>query len=307
VGLALVVLGALLILRQLGLGFVDAVVWPIALLGVGVALTWDQVGSPALGDDARRVDVVRVVAGVVITVAGVALVLGANLPGRDVVVGLLAAVVVVGGLVLVFGPWIWRLARDLADERRERVRAAERAEMAAHLHDSVLQTLALVQRRSDDPVEVARLARRQERELREWLYGTPGRSGPHALRDAIDRAAAEVEDLHGVRVEAVVVGDRPVDDAIGALVAAAREAMVNAAKFSGEPRVSVFVEVGPDRVEAFVRDRGRGFDPARVDPDRRGIADSIRGRMERVGGSAEVVSAPGEGTEVGLWLSIDPT
>ena len=153
----------------------------------------------------------------------------------------------------------------------------------------------------------ARRARRQERELREWLYGTPGRSGPHALRNAIDRAAAEVEDLHGVRVEAVVVGDRPVDDAIGALVAAAREAMVNAAKFSGEPRVSVFVEVGPDRVEAFVRDRGRGFDPARVDPDRRGIADSIRGRMERVGGSAEVVSAPGEGTEVGLWLSIDPT
>jgi signal transduction histidine kinase len=304
-GFGLVVLGVLLVLRTSGPGFVDAVVWPVALLGVGLAVTWQQVGRrPAArgrGEGREGGEVLRVVAGVVVATAGIGLLLGANLPARDVLTGAVAAAVVIGGLLLVFGPWWWRLASDLAEERRERIRAAERAEVAAHLHDSVLQTLALIQRRSDDGAEVARLARGQERELRSWLYGRADRP-VGGLRDAVESVAAEVEDRFGARIEVVVVGDRPLDERHAALVAAAREAMVNAAKFSGTHRASVFVEVGDDAVAAYVRDRGVGFDPDAVADDRRGIADSIRARMARVGGRAEVVSAPGEGAEVELVL-----
>lgn len=301
-GFGLVVLGVLLVLRATGAGFVDAVVWPVALLGVGLAVTWQQVGDRDPGRPGRDgADVARVVVGVVVAAAGIGFLLAANLPARDVLTGAVAAAVVIGGLLLVFGPWWWRLASDLAEERRERIRAAERAEVAAHLHDSVLQTLALIQRRSDDGAEVARLARAQERELRAWLYGRPDRP-VGGLRDAVESAAAEVEDRFGTRIEVVVVGDRPLDERHAALVAAAREAMVNAAKFSGTSRASVFVEVGDDGVAAYVRDRGVGFDPDAVPPDRRGITDSIRARMARVGGRAEVVSAPGEGAEVELVL-----
>ncbi|HSL60036.1 MAG TPA: PspC domain-containing protein [Acidimicrobiales bacterium] len=306
VGLGLVVLGLLLLLRDIGAGFADAVVWPIALLGVGLAFTWRQTGHRPGGRlGGEGTDVARVVAGVVVASTGIGLLLAANLPARDVITGAVAAAVVVGGLLLVFGPWWWRLASDLAEERRARIRAAERAEVAAHLHDSVLQTLALIQRRADDDVEVARLARAQERELRAWLYGaTDVATG--GLRAAIEAAAAEVEDRFGARIEVVVVGDRPLDERRAALVAAAREAMVNAAKFAGTHQVSVFVEVADDRVEAFVRDRGAGFEPDSVAPDRRGIAESIQGRMARVGGRATVVSAPGDGAEVELVLPEGP-
>jgi signal transduction histidine kinase len=217
-------------------------------------------------------------------------------PARDV---LLAVVVVVIAAGLILAPWWLRLVRGLAAERAERIRSQERAEMAAHLHDSVLQTLALVQRRADDPGEVAALARRQERELRAWLNNAPRPSGTVAA--ALEAAAAEVEVSHGVAVDVVAVGDAPLDDAGEAVVAAAREALVNAAKFAGGP-VSVYAEADDERIEVFVRDRGPGFDLEEVPDDRRGVRESILGRMERHGGRARIHTAAGGGTEVELVM-----
>jgi signal transduction histidine kinase len=201
-----------------------------------------------------------------------------------------------------------QLTQSLADERRERIRADERAEVAAHLHDSVLQTLTLLQKRADDPKVMAALARHQERELRRWLYGgaaagVPGATGgdePATFRAALEAMATDVEDQHLVQVENVTVGDGPVDATLLAVVAAAREALVNAAKFSGRRAVSLYAELRDHHVEVFVRDRGVGFDPAAVGPDRKGISDSIVGRVQRLGGTAQVRSAPGSGTEVRL-------
>jgi phage shock protein PspC (stress-responsive transcriptional regulator) len=217
-------------------------------------------------------------------------------PARDV---LLAIIVVVIAAALILAPWWLRLVRGLAAERSERIRSQERAEMAAHLHDSVLQTLALVQRRADDPGEVAALARRQERELRAWLNNAPRPSGTVAA--ALEAAAAEVEASHGVAVDVVAVGDAPLDEAGEAVVAAAREALVNAAKFAGGP-LSVYAEAGEERIEVFVRDRGPGFDLDDVPDDRRGVRESILGRMERHGGHARIHTAAGGGTEVELVM-----
>jgi signal transduction histidine kinase len=190
----------------------------------------------------------------------------------------------------------------LAVERTARIRSQERAETAAHLHDSVLQTLALIQRRSDDAAEVTALARRSERELRTWLGGGRPSGAPRCFADAVAAAAAEIEGAHHVTVEVVTVGDAPLDDDLGALVAAAREALVNAAVHAGVGEVAVYAEAGGAAAEIFVRDRGVGFDPSAVPADRRGIAESIHGRLHRHGGSAEIRSAPGRGTEVQLRL-----
>jgi signal transduction histidine kinase len=241
---------------------------------------------------------------------GIALVIGAGLlflqangalsGARDLV---LAFVVVALGLGLILAPFWLRLARGLSEERNERIRSQERAEVAAHLHDSVLQTLALVQKRADDPRAVATLARRQERELRSWLSGAPEARPDERLADALRAAAAEVEEAHGVPVEVVTVGDRDLDDRHRALVAAAREALANAVRHSGsdEP-IALFVEVEDGHTEVFVRDRGQGFDPGAVPEDRRGVRESIVGRMARHGGRATVHSTPGTGTEVELVL-----
>jgi len=212
----------------------------------------------------------------------------------------------VGGFLVLFAPWWVRTLRDLSTERRERVRAQERADMAAHVHDSVLQTLSLIQKASGDPREVVRLARREERELRHWLFDPErlGRHGqrPETLTDAVAAIEQEVEDSYGVGVELIVVGDCPMDDGVAALVGACREATVNAAKWSGCTQVAVFVEVERRTVSAYVRDLGVGFEPASVPEDRQGIACSMVERMERVGGDVAVHSAPGEGTEVELVL-----
>jgi signal transduction histidine kinase len=208
-------------------------------------------------------------------------------------------------LGVIFAPWIVRLVRSLADERAERIRSQERAEVAAHLHDSVLQTLAMMQRRANEPHEVAALARRQERELRAWLADRPAPGQVARVGPALEAAAAEVEERHGVPVEVVAVGDRDLDPAAEAVVAAAREAMTNAAKFGGGSTVDVYAECGGGRLQVFVRDRGRGFDPAAVPADRRGVRESIVGRMERHGGRATITSAPGAGTEVELTLERD--
>jgi signal transduction histidine kinase len=212
----------------------------------------------------------------------------------------LAPGAVAGALLLVAGPWLWRLALERDAERAARIRTEERADVAARVHDSVLQTLALIQRHAAEPRRVASLARRQERELRGWLYADrPLGDDGSSLVAALAAAAADVEELHGVRVEIASSGDAPPDDA---LVLASREAMTNAAKFAGVEEIDVYAEVTYDELAVFVRDRGTGFDPAAVPADRRGIRESIEGRLERAGGRALVTTTPGGGTEVELRL-----
>jgi signal transduction histidine kinase len=295
--------------------------WPVLLGVVGLAVLWrqaDEAQRERWVDSSGRINLRRAVVGsggkasYARLAAGVGLLLSALVlfalqtgtngqlgVARDVV---LAGVLGVAGLALMVGPWLFRLVGDLSEERAARVRSQERADMAAHLHDSVLQTLALIQKHSGDGRTVATLARAQERDLRSWLYDDrppPGTSLATALRDA----AADVEDSHGVPVEVVVVGDAPVSERLHPVVLAAREAMVNAARHSGADKVDVYAECGERVVEVFVRDRGRGFDRAAVPPDRRGLRESIEGRMRRHGGEGQVRSAPGDGTEVRLVMA----
>jgi signal transduction histidine kinase len=204
------------------------------------------------------------------------------------------------GLGLILGPWVYELVRQLGAERRERIRSEERAEVAAHLHDSVLQTLAMIQRAAGTQ-DMVSLARGQERELRAWLYGR-ARTNGSMLTAAIDEMATRVERLHVVAVETVVVGDAQMDDRLRALVDASAEATTNAAKHSGASSVSVYVEVTDEGTSLYIRDEGGGFDADRLPEDRRGIVESIVGRMERNGGSATISSEPGEGTEVHLVM-----
>lgn len=210
------------------------------------------------------------------------------------------------GLFALFAPWWIRSIQDLSMERRARVRAQDRADMAAHVHDSVMQTLSLIQRSANDPVEVTRLARQQERDLRSWL-ANPETFGAHSstartLSQAILDVESEIEDNYDISVDAIMVGDIPLDDATLALVAACREAALNAAKWSGARDVAIYVEVEAKQVSLFVRDQGSGFDPLAVAPDRQGIAGSIIERMRRHGGTATVTSSIGAGTEVELRL-----
>ena len=309
VGLALVTLGLLLLGRSMGAGWLPpAILWPLVAVVAGIGLVVWQTGTDLSLDTigSGRLGVVRVLGGLAITAIGTVALLAANLQAQAMRDGLLAGGLVVGGLALLLGPWIYLLARDRATERQARVRADERAAVAAHLHDSVLQTLALIQR-SEDHGRAATLARRQERELRQWLYGDrkPATAGDD-LRDAINEVASEVEDLYGTPIEVVVVGDRAVDEQGDALIGALREAMVNASRWSGAATVDVFVEAHDDRLEGFVRDTGTGFDPDRVGPEHRGIADSVVGRVQRYGGDAEIISAPGEGSEVRAWVPVTP-
>ena len=250
---------------------------------------------------------VRLLLGAVLIAGGTSTLLQPKHLNRTDLIVALAALAVIAGFALVLAPWWLRLGRDLAGERRQRARAEERAEMAEHLHDSVLQTLALIQRAAGDPQQVQRLARAQERQLRSWLFdgavGSPmGLGEPDTVSAALGALQQEVESVHGIRVEVVTVGDAPLDERSRALMAAAREAVVNAAKWSGADLVSIFAEVEPEAISVFVRDRGTGFDPAAIAHDRRGISESIHARINRNGGSATVRSSPGEGTEVALKL-----
>jgi signal transduction histidine kinase len=313
VSVGMIVLGGLLLLRSTtGVWFSDAIVWPVLLSAIGLALIWRQADADERASlsglasrfdlRSRRVSLVRMVAGVFLVVSGVGVFLATQGAFEAVRQGILATAGIVVGLVLVFGPWWWRLGKDLAEERRGRIRADERAEVGAHLHDSVLQTLALIQRNAADPKSVTSLARRQERELRNWLHGEPMRPLGDSLSAAVEQVSAEVEELHGVTVDDVTVGDCPLDDRLQAMVGAAREAIVNAARWSGVPTVSVYAEVEPERVSVFVRDRGKGFDPDAVGEGHHGIAESIKRRMTRHGGAATIRSVPGEGTEVELVM-----
>jgi signal transduction histidine kinase/phage shock protein PspC (stress-responsive transcriptional regulator) len=313
-----ILLGLLLLGRGSGIWLGDGVVWPVVLAGVGLAVIWRQAGDderasafrvvdrlhPAgLDLRGRRVALARVVVGVVMVSGGVGAFLAASSAFDAVRQGVLATAGIVAGLALITGPWLLRLGRDLAQERRRRIRSEERAEVAAHLHDSVLQTLALIQRNADDPRAVVTMARRQERELRGWLYEHEQEPAPgtgDTLVSELKAVAAEVEGMHGVTMEVVAVGDCPLDEHLRAMVRAAREAMVNAAKWSGVTTVSVYAEVRDADARVFVRDWGKGFDPDAVGPDRRGVRESITGRMARHGGEAMVRAVEGEGTEVAL-------
>jgi signal transduction histidine kinase len=304
---ASVVAGLLVIARSAGLWLGDRIVWPAALAIVGSAVLWTRGDGAHRARWLRRVPQVDAIDGSRIrALVGVGLVLVgswallSNNPSLFANAPLAVAAVLVG-VAVVAGPWAWRLVRQVTLERRERIRQEERAEMAAHLHDSVLQTLALIQR-TDDADEMAALARGQERELRTWLYGKSRPGGSGSLSGALDDVADEVERTHRTRVELVMVGDCSVDDGVHALVHACREAMVNAARHSGARGVSVYIEVEDDQVTAFVRDQGVGFARSSVPADRRGIAESIEGRMERNGGVAVIESAPGRGTEVRLVI-----
>jgi signal transduction histidine kinase len=282
-GLALLLLATVAALNGLGLpGFLQAAA---AFAAAGVFFLW------------RRQQ--RIVGtGLLVVAALLLLTRGDTGPDGP----LLTPAAFAGGLLLVIGPWLWRTAQERDAERTRRIRSEERAEVAARVHDSVLQTLALVQREADDPKRVAQLARRQERELRGWLYPEGQLFQDDTLVAAIGNAAAEVEELHGVRVEVASAGNVPLDNDARAVVLAAREAMANAARFSGADEVSVYAEAEPEAISVFVRDRGAGFDRAAVPSERRGLAESIEGRMTRHGGTAKITSAVGEGTEVELTL-----
>jgi len=215
---------------------------------------------------------------------------------------------VIAAIVLALGPWWLRIARDLALERQAKARAEERVDIAARVHDSVLQTLALIQRRANDPQKVIQLARMQERELRSWLFEgrAPGDADVSSVAEGVRQIQRDVEALHGVPVEIVTVGDCPLDEHLNALLGAAREATVNAAKWSGAGVISLFAEVESGEVSIVVRDRGKGFDPEAVPEDRKGLAESVHGRMARRGGTAIVTTAPGEGTKVTLSMPRQP-
>ncbi|MDO8105631.1 PspC domain-containing protein [Isoptericola sp. b441] len=303
--LLLTAAGVLVAIRN-GVDVGGSWVLPALILLGGTALGWSQLDGvhrePGTWGGGTPVSVLRLLGGTALATSGVFLLVGREAPMEDLVRSGLAALAVLMGAALVLAPWWLRLVRELSDERLARARASERADIAAHLHDSVLQTLALIRSRASDSEEVARLARAQERELRTWLYDdrvTPGTSVAADLRAVV----AEVEDQHGVPVEVVVVGDRVPCERTAGLLRATREALTNAVRH-GRPPVSVYLEIGPDTVEVFVKDRGDGFDPDAVPEDRFGVRESIVGRMRRLGGSARVRSRS-EGTEVALRLPVE--
>ena len=308
------------ITSALHVSFIGFLGWP-TFLAIGViVLIWRNAGDsekafidedvmPLLGTDrhgkGRRWLIARLGLGVLVGAAGIAVLV----EGHTTVAALRpvgGAFLVIAAAVVIFGPWWLSLVRDLIAERQARALAEERAQMAVHVHDSVLQTLALIQRSADDPQHVVQLARAQERELRAWLFEgrPPGAIGEDAsmLAEGVGLLQRQVEADHGIAVQVVMVGDCPLDEALRAVLDAAREATVNAAKWSGADQVSVYAEVETDTVMVYVRDRGRGFDPDAVPDDRQGIAQSIRAHVARFGGSAVVRSTQGEGAEVQLSM-----
>jgi signal transduction histidine kinase len=309
----------LLIAGALNDGWFAGWAWPQLVSVAGLALIWrnatpeeqaalrrlaEPLGAAAGSAKPGRRAAIRLTIGCLLIVGGAAW-LSTMHASLALLRPLGGVVLVIAGIVLCLGPWWLRIARDLVVERQARVRAEERADIAARVHDSVLQTLALIQRRAEDPQKVVQLARLQERELRSWLF--EGRAPDEAdedmtLASGVRQIQQDVESRYGVLVEAVTVGDCELDENLNALLAAAREATVNAAKWSGASVISLFAEVEPAEVSLVVRDRGQGFDPGTVPQDRKGLAESIHGRMARRGGTANVSTAPGEGTKVSLKM-----
>jgi signal transduction histidine kinase len=300
-------------------GWLGSLLFPLAIAGAGLILIWRNASEDeqamirrqaqplqGLATGSRRTGLIlRLTVAVILLAGGIAALQSAH-ENVALLKPLAGVALLVSAIVVLLGPWWLRIARDLVVERQARVRAEERADIASRVHDSVLQTLALIQRRAEQPQQVVALARAQERELRSWLFDgrPPGSIDDQAmtLAGGVRLIQQEVEAQHGVAVEVVLVGDCPLDDDLTAVLAAAREATVNAAKWSGASVVSIFAEVEPAEVSVFVRDRGKGFDPQTVPADRKGLAESVRARMTRRGGHATIRSAPGEGTEVSLTI-----
>ncbi|MFE2040133.1 PspC domain-containing protein [Streptomyces sp. NPDC059477] len=315
VALLLMVVVAMVFVGNVNVGGgATAYLWPTVLVSAGVALVWRQADNARrarwveVGRRKRTLNLLRSVAGVLLVTAGVTAIF--VLQGSAAHLGsvLQAALAVLVGITLLAGPYLVRMTQDLSQERLMRIRAQERAEVAAHVHDSVLHTLTLIQRNAENANEVRRLARAQERDLRTWLYKPEGTGKdeavePDTLADAVRHNAAEIEDKHGVPIEVVVVGDCPLDERTGAQMQAAREAMVNAAKYGGDGgAVQVYAEVEGRTVFVSVRDRGPGFDLDSIPADRMGVRESIIGRMERHGGTARLRAVPGGGTEIELEM-----
>jgi signal transduction histidine kinase/phage shock protein PspC (stress-responsive transcriptional regulator) len=301
--------GVLMAARNLGVWPGDTIMVPAVVVASGSALLWYRGrDSDAHGDPLERVlqghaTPLRALGGAALALAGVVALAARGVPFDQLPAALAALALALAGAAVLVGPYVGRLTTQLRDEERARIRDQERNDMAAHLHDSVLQTLALMQRAAADPRRMVMLARRQERELRSWLYDAKVSASVGSLSLRAEGIAAEVELDHGLPVELVVVGDVDVTPPVDALLLAVREATVNAAKHANGDLVSIYVEVEPQSIRAFVRDKGIGFEPAAVADDRRGIAMSIRDRVQRVGGRAELESAPGAGTE---WELVVP-
>jgi signal transduction histidine kinase/phage shock protein PspC (stress-responsive transcriptional regulator) len=305
------VLGSVFLLHAVGLWLAEALFVPVIVgaVGAGVVLAGTGVRTTrARGRDitTSRPSFVSLLIGGAFVVGGVTWFLFKNRSFGGIYAVVVAIAMTTFGLAIVFGPWVFRVTNQLGDERRNRIRSEERSELAAHLHDSVLQTLALIQRNASSPRKMASLARRQERELRAWLYGQMEMiDGPRELEAAVHEMADAIEEAHEVSIETVVVGECIPDDRGMAVVQACREAANNAALHSGVEEISVYIECEPHLVTAYVRDRGKGFDPEHLPPGRRGITDSIRGRIERHGGSVVITSAPDEGCEVQITMPIE--
>jgi signal transduction histidine kinase len=288
-------------------GLAKAALWPLVAGGLGAAVLWQQADRNQRQRWLRTTTVplrrmwLRSLLGAFLVIGGIGGFVAQRVNATEAREVLIATAVILSGVAVIATPWLMRLWQDLDVERRERIRSQERAEVAAHVHDSVLHTLTLIQRCAHDAREVQRLARSQERELRGWLYA-PRADPDQTLAAAVQKVVGEVEDDHGVPIEVVCVGDCPLTAALGTMLQAAREAMVNAAKYAEAPSVSVYAEVSGDDVAIYVRDRGKGFDLDAIPQDRMGVRGSIIGRMERNGGTATVRTAPGEGTEVRLEL-----
>ncbi len=310
-GVGAVAIGAASLAARRGIG--STLLVPLLVAAVGLAVLWRQ------ADDAERLrwrthasraaavggrpGWLRLAIGAALVGVGLIWTIAATGDLGQVADGLAAGLILLVGVALVAGPYLLRLARDLNDERRERVRSQERAEIAAHVHDSVLQTLTLIQRNADDPQAVSRLARAEERALRTWLY-RPEKWDGSSFSAALEHLAGEVEDSYPVTIEVVTVGDVGVGSSVMAVLQATREALVNAAKHAvGHGPVSVYAEAAEGSLEVFVRDRGDGFDVEAVAEDRLGVRESIVGRMARHGGQAEIVSTP-QGTEVRIRLPL---
>ena len=309
-GAGLLLVAGILIAQLLGVNVPLGTLIPAAAVLGGASIAWMQL------DETRRAGLLdktkadqaggwaRLAAGLALVVAGVLVMVSGSGSWEQTWLALLASVAVLGGVVLVLLPWALKFWRDLETERAGRIRETERAEIAAHLHDSVLQTLALIQRRAANEHDVVRLARAQERELRNWLFQDAGKDAGQ-LSDRIKAVAAEVEDSLGNAVEVVSVGDTAMTESHEALVQASREAMLNASRHGGGA-VSVYLEVSAGRTEVFIKDRGPGFDLQDVPEDRLGVRESIIGRMKRHGGTASITSTE-DGTEVRLGLPAIPT
>jgi signal transduction histidine kinase/phage shock protein PspC (stress-responsive transcriptional regulator) len=301
-GIAVLAAAGAMWLGSAGVNVHPEVVLPVVAIGIGAVFFWSQLDDAGASGARRPVRWIWLVVGLGLVTLGLVglLARGTNLADLWQVAGAVLAALV--GLAVLSAPWVLRLWSNLREEQAARIRATERADIAAHLHDSVLQTLALIQRQSQDAGMVARLARAQERQLRSYLYDEDARAD--TLGAALTAALDEVEDLHGVPVELVVTGDRPMDSHLEALVKAVREAAWNAVRHASPP-VTAYVEVGPKAVEAFVRDHGSGFDLDAVAADRAGVRESIIGRMERHGGTAKI-RRRSDGTEIELCLPVEP-